>query len=273
MEDVVFASAGVFPSLQARTAVFCLFDGHGGDYVSTAVARMFSAGIDQICPQRLMESPQQALTEVFLKADRLLLESKMSQRCGSCALVTFLIGDNLYVANAGDSAAVLSKGGQAFPLNKLHTPTDAAECERIKAAGGIVDYGKGEVQRVYTADRRGGLMVTRALGDGLLKGPHGEGGVLTAEPAVTVVPLTAADDFYVLATDGVWDVLSPEQVVHEIVKRKLKCPQKAAEKVLRAARRRGAADNISVVVVFLNHPPASLPLTRKSSWRRFFDRS
>eukprot|EP00976_Prorocentrum_cordatum_P074048 1181369-Prorocentrum_minimum.AAC.3 len=45
-------------------------------------------------------------------------------------------------------------------------------------------------------------MVTRSLGDGFMKGPGGTGGPLTAEPEVSVMPLTAADDFLVLATDG-----------------------------------------------------------------------
>ena len=72
---------------------------------------------------------------------------------------------------------------------------------------------------------------------------------------------------------GVWDVLTPEQAVREVVKRRLRCPQKAAERLMRIARRKGAADNISVVVVFLGPQTAEPVITRKSSWAKFFDRS
>eukprot|EP00976_Prorocentrum_cordatum_P074050 1181369-Prorocentrum_minimum.AAC.5 len=53
---------------QVRTGIFCLFDGHGGDFVGTTTARMFSAGIDKICPRRLLDTPQELLTEVILSS-------------------------------------------------------------------------------------------------------------------------------------------------------------------------------------------------------------
>lgn len=66
----------------------------------------------------------------------------------------------LYVANAGDSRAVLCRAGAAVDLSEDHKPEDDRERERIQAAGGTV-----------TADGRvnDGLNLSRAIGDHIYK--------------------------------------------------------------------------------------------------------
>ena len=61
-------------------------------------------------------------------------------KSGSCALVVLIVGDMCYVANVGDSRALLSgDGGQRiFPLTRDHKPTDEAERKRIIEAGGQI---------------------------------------------------------------------------------------------------------------------------------------
>jgi serine/threonine protein phosphatase PrpC len=82
-----------------------------------------------------------------------------SDHCGSTACVAIVrreINHNvLYVANAGDTRAVLSKNGQAERLSIDHKSTDPQEVARVKAEGGTI------------MDNRvaGGLAITRALGD------------------------------------------------------------------------------------------------------------
>jgi len=72
---------------------------------------------------------------------------------------------------------------------------------------------------------------------------------VTAKPYVSETELTEENLFLVLACDGVWDVLTDEQVV------KLVCtidtPDRAAEVIRRTAFSRGSDDNISVIVVYL----------------------
>lgn len=98
----------------------------------------------------------------------------------------------IYVANVGDTRAVLSKNGLAERMSQDHKASDSSEVERIKSGGGIVIEGR----------VGGSLAVTRAFGDHSLK----RDGV-TAKPFINKHILRPFDKCLVIATDGVWDVL------------------------------------------------------------------
>lgn len=71
-------------------------------------------------------------------------------------MVALLQGNELFVANAGDSRCVICRDGQAIDMSLDHKPEDTEELERIRKAGGRV-----------TMDGRvnGGLNLSRAIGD------------------------------------------------------------------------------------------------------------
>lgn len=75
---------------------------------------------------------------------------------GCTAVVALLTGNELYVANAGDSRCVVCRNGSAMDMSLDHKPEDTEELERIEKAGGRV-----------TMDGRvnGGLNLSRAIGD------------------------------------------------------------------------------------------------------------
>ena len=130
---------------------------------------------------------------------------------GCTAVVAVLKGNELYVANAGDSRCVLCRDGQAVELSLDHKPEDEPEMERIVKAGGKV-----------TADGRvnGGLNLSRALGDHAYKQSVGlppQEQMISALPDVrhiTIVP--EKDEFMVLACDGIWNFMSSQDVVQFI---------------------------------------------------------
>lgn len=74
---------------------------------------------------------------------------------GSTAVLAMIKNKKLYVANAGDSRCILSRGGKAIDMSVDHKPEDEVEKNRIEAAGGKVT----EEGRV-----NGGLNLSRAIG-------------------------------------------------------------------------------------------------------------
>ncbi|CAN6327216.1 unnamed protein product [Urochloa humidicola] len=170
---------------------------------------------------------------------------------GSTAVVAVVGQRRIVVANCGDSRAVLCRGGVAVPLSSDHKPDRPDELQRVEAAGGRVINWNG--YRVL-----GVLATSRSIGDYYLK-PY-----VSAEPEVKVVERTDQDEFLILASDGLWDVVSNE-VACKIARNCLsgraasKFPESvagctaadAAALLTELAMSRGSKDNISVVVVEL----------------------
>ncbi|KER20543.1 hypothetical protein T265_10930 [Opisthorchis viverrini] len=131
---------------------------------------------------------------------------------GTTACVALLLPYNgivkLFVANAGDSRAVLCRGTVAIDLSVDHKPEDEDEKSRITAAGGTV-----------TRDGRvnGGLNLSRALGDHSYKQAQGlplAVQMITPSPDVTQFDLIpGSDQFLVIACDGVWNSMTSQEVV------------------------------------------------------------
>lgn len=80
-------------------------------------------------------SEMQATTEQPPATDSL---SEHSLQAGCAAVVALMVGRTLYVANAGDSRAVLCRGSTAKAMSFDHKPAQDQEKARIVAAGGFV---------------------------------------------------------------------------------------------------------------------------------------
>jgi serine/threonine protein phosphatase PrpC len=140
--------------------------------------------------------------------------------CSGCTAVTIIKqGSNLYMGNIGDSRAILgSKDSNdsmiAVQLTVDLKPDLPREAERIKQCKGRVFalQDEPEVSRVWLPfDNAPGLAMARAFGDFCLK----DYGVISI-PEFSHRVLTDRDQFIVLASDGVWDVLSNEEVVEVV---------------------------------------------------------
>lgn len=166
--------------------------------------------------------------------------SYVPEAVGSTAVVAVVSACQIIVANCGDSRAVLSRGGQAIALSVDHKPERGDEMVRIEAAGGKVILWNG--YRVF-----GMLAMSRAIGDRFLK-PF-----VIADPEVTCTERCEEDECLILASDGLWDVLSNEKVC-EIARSCVRGgagAQAAADCLTSAAHEKGSGDNITVVVVDL----------------------
>ncbi|KAL3332945.1 hypothetical protein AABB24_033149 [Solanum stoloniferum] len=163
--------------------------------------------------------------EAFLKSYKAMdkeLRSHPNLDCfcsGSTAITLVKQGSNLFMGYIGDSRAIMASKDSndsmvAVQLTVDLKPDLPKEAERIKRCKGRVFalQDEPEVQRVWLPfDDAPGLAMARAFGDFCLK----EYGVISV-PEFSHRILTDRDKFIVLASDGVWDVLSNEEVV-EIV--------------------------------------------------------
>lgn len=160
---------------------------------------------------------------------------------GSTAIVAILRQDQLYVANTGDSRAIVCEDATPIPLSTDHKPMDLKEMNRIRAAGGDVFLGR--VQGI--------LAVARAFGDIDFKGESGETGFITCEPDIKMWTINEKTEFIVLACDGVWDVMSNYDVVKFVREKLLQglSPQTVTEQLVLQCFHRGSMDNISAIIV------------------------
>jgi protein phosphatase 2C len=146
------------------------------------------------------------------------------------------MGDSFLVANAGDARVVLGTRAGALLLTLDHKASLPEEIERIEALGGqVINL---DVPRV-----QGTLNISRSLGDGYLK-PF-----VTCEPRIVEGYLGQENDYGIVACDGVWDVLSPEEALKLV--RKAKDPHAGAERIKIRALEKRSSDNLTVVVLDL----------------------
>lgn len=221
--------------------LFGVFDGHGGDKAAQFCADNMPAYVK--AHKSLLKDPEHALRSSFEKVDQAFCRLAASQLLDDgCTSVVVLVHNRLlYCANAGDSRCVLSRNAIAVPLSRDHKPDRSDERKRITNAGGFVKMlGVWRVQGV--------LAVSRAIGDLSLKK------FVIPTPELTTTEIGDADEFVVLATDGLWDVMSNQEVVDMLHTRPqlLLKPEAAARALVSESYRRGSMDNITAMVVLLN---------------------
>ncbi|XP_058095705.1 probable protein phosphatase 2C 39 [Magnolia sinica] len=232
MEDYVVAKFKKFND--SELGLFAIFDGHlGHDVPDYLRSHLF----DNILKEPdFSTEPESAVKRAYQLTDGKILEKAGELgRGGSTAVTAILInGEKLVVANVGDSRAVVCWKGMAKQLSVDHEPSK--ERQTIESKGGFVSNLPGDVPRVD-----GQLAVARAFGDRSLK-KH-----LSSEPHVVVETVDADTEFLILASDGLWKVMSNEEAVNSI--RHVKDAQLAAKHLTEEALTRKSKDDISVVVV------------------------
>lgn len=275
-----------FVSASSNSKCFVgVFDGHGqqGDRMSHFSRDVLSRSF--LDHEEMHTNPRSALEYAYKEAQR-QMEKKHgpdAQESGTTAVSAFQHHDRLFVANVGDSRAVLgrcdtSRGTtlKAVDLSSDHKPGRPDERQRIVAAGGKVDQGcfpipmggtvrwqKAGPERVMDKHGMGGLAVSRSLGDLSLR-PY-----VSAKPEVTERRLDSKDKFMILGSDGIWDQLSSKEAV-DIAGKHMMDPNSAAREIAGVARKRWhtqtggqLSDDITAVVVRLDgrtvraSPPAT----------------
>mmetsp|Transcript_5143 Transcript_5143/g.15688 ORF Transcript_5143/g.15688 Transcript_5143/m.15688 type:complete len:343 (-) Transcript_5143:162-1190(-) len=236
------------------TSMFCVFDGHGGSLVAKEAAINL---LPVVCNtdkfkhgNKSAETLSSALYDGLLELDeQLRVKTGDGDHSGATAITSFITPTHIVIGNAGDSRAVVARGDGVLFGSADHKPNNPEEKGRVEAAGGYIEMG-----RVC-----GNLAVSRALGDFQYKDKpdmKAEQQKITAAADMTVIKREDDDDFLLLACDGIFDVMTNEQVREFIVshlKGGYKPPQ-ICERLCDCCLDKGSKDNMSaIIILFPNH--------------------
>ncbi len=235
----------VHPFLQKLTeALFLVLDGHGeqGDKISEFVLRQLVVSLEK--SPLLESSPSEALKDAFVMTNLALMTTTINyMTSGTTCVCCYLRGRTLYVANCGDSRAVMGVfvNGEvkARNLSRDHKPDDEEEAKRITEWGGFVRPAPepGLSARVYLDENFTmiGLAMARSLGDFAVKSI----GVI-AEPEIMQFEVDQNDQFMIMASDGVWEFIGSQEAV-DIIQEKFaagaNCRQACQELIEQASQR------------------------------------
>lgn len=218
---------------------FAIFDGHSGK----EPAHYCQANLHKILANYLSSTNfnvEKSISQAFSKIDEELKGKLKANDSGTTATIALIYQnqDNqriLYCANVGDSKSYLiSKEGKCQLMTKDHKCSDTNEVERIKTAGGIVFSG-----RVF-----GTLALTRSLGDIEMKN-YG----VVSEPSITRHNIIEDDLYLIIASDGIWDVITEEDL--GLLSKTDISAEKFANELIKLSIERDSRDNISCICIKL----------------------
>ena len=177
-----------------------VFDGHGGDKVSVFLKLYFHDILKSELENSVLPMDQR-LKNAFRRLTSILPQD-IAHHTGSTAVVMLEHGNKAYIANVGDSRAIMNINEKAVGITQDHKPNLASEYERIIKNGGFVAIDPHGTPRV-----NGNLALSRAIGD-LYLVPY-----ISPEPDIFMVELNESVNYIVLASDGVWDVFQNQEVI------------------------------------------------------------
>jgi len=230
---------------------FAVFDGHGGrDEVDYCQVHFHNVIAEELLQREDSdhEATRIALGTAFTKID-MSLKKTGAFKSGCTATVVLAHRSNdgritLFVANVGDSRALLLGDGRARRASTDHRAREHAEAERVRLNGGFVVNGR----------VGGALCLSRALGDHDLK-PG-----VSCEPDISIHDVDGAR-ILIIASDGLWDYVAEDEVqeiVENSVGRAAGGSPSGDVSVFRTtacllvdrAKERGSRDNLLVLVLF-----------------------
>lgn len=236
--------------------LFGVYDGHGGSQVAKFCAeRMHEVVAEEWKSERFCDSEwrhrwESTFSSSFERADdEAMTKADAQDMVGSTAVVVVLSSCQIITSNCGDSRAVLCRGAETIPLTIDQKPDRADELVRIESEGGKVINWNGA--RVF-----GVLAMSRAIGDRYLR-PW-----IIPVPEITFTTRTDEDECLVIASDGLWDVMTNDEVgevARRVLRRRRRSmidvevspAQAVANSLTEIAYGRNSSDNISIIVVDL----------------------
>ncbi|XP_059634930.1 protein phosphatase 2C and cyclic nucleotide-binding/kinase domain-containing protein [Cornus florida] len=255
---------------------FGVFDGHGefGAQCSQFVKRKLCENL--LRNSRFHMDAVEACHAAFLTTNSQLHADTLDDSMSGTTSITILVrGRTLYIANSGDSRAVIAerrgKDIVAVDLSIDQTPFRSDELERVKRCGarvltldqieglknpdvqcwGTEEGDDGDPPRLWVQNGMyPGTAFTRSIGDSVAETIG-----VVANPEIVVLELSPGHPFFVLASDGVFEFLSSQMVIDMVAKHK--DPRDACAAIVAESYRlwlqyETRTDDITVIVVHIN---------------------
>ncbi len=224
-----------------------VYDGHGGnltsEFIENNIFEIYSNISSNIVSEKL-ELTYRNLEKEFFKFFK---TNNCNDMSGSTACTLILTPNSIYIANTGDSRCILAEKGKVFVLTKDHKPNEYIEKERIK-------MNNEEKLLSYTGVHRiGGLAVSRVIGDFYIKNTVKS---LIYRPDIFLAERNKYQDFILLATDGLYDVMSNQEIVNFVYKQ-ITCDKTydldiISKRLVNYAKNvKKSIDDISVIIILL----------------------
>uniref|UniRef100_A0A3B3SFB0 Protein phosphatase 1B n=1 Tax=Paramormyrops kingsleyae TaxID=1676925 RepID=A0A3B3SFB0_9TELE len=239
---------------------YAVYDGHAGNMVAEYCSRHLLDHILATGRIKAEDDPaevKEGIREGFLNIDRhmhSLARSACWDCSGSTAAAVMFSPRRIYLINCGDSRVLLCRHGLVCFYTEDHKPCNPREKARIQNAGGSVT-----LQRV-----NGSLAVSRALGDFDFKEVAWRSQteqLVSPEPEVFQLERSPADEFLVVACDGVWDAMDNEELC-AFVRDRMQVtddPREVCAQVIDLCLYKGSLDNISIIIIRLSGAPKVSP--------------
>ena len=259
---------------------FGIYDGHGGNGCSLYLKENLHKFIQEFSASGIKEAIYES-ENLFLTKKAVDENNNLFDSSGSCGIIAIVKNNQLIISNTGDSRIVIYKNGKIFFVTEDHKPDSEKEKERIKSAGGQI-YQSPSIIPIYQNGKKinlpwrvlpGRLSVSRTFGDieAKVEKYGGKKGVIIPTPDITEIELNNDFDFMVIGCDGIFDVLSNEDLfdIWKIVLKEYKINNfKDIEKnneitidelcgdfaglIIKSALAKNSFDNVSCIVVVFN---------------------
>ncbi|MBA0706469.1 hypothetical protein Golax_018575, partial [Gossypium laxum] len=273
-----------------------VYDGHGGPETSRYINDHLFQHLKRFTSEQqtmsvdVIRKAYQATEEGFLSlVTRQWPMNPQIAAVGSCCLVGVICGGTLYVANLGDSRAVLGRAvkatGEVLAIQLSAEHNACIESVRQELQSMHPDDSQIVVLKHNVWRVKGLIQISKSIGDVYLKKAEFnreplypkfrlrepfKKPILSADPSITVHQLQPHDQFVIFASDGLWEHLSNQEAVdivqnhsrsgiaRRLVKTALQEAAKKREmrysdlKKIDRGVRRHFHDDITVIVVFLN---------------------
>lgn len=218
----------------SKVDMFAVFDGHGGNKISQFLYKnLYKFLLDTQVHYPISNTYINAAYDYI---QELLKTKKESVEMGSTCIVAIIYDNIINVINVGDSRCIICSKESAISLSDDHKPNIDFERKRIEKLYGDIYY-DGHDWRIKD------LSLSRAFGD-ISATPY-----VTHKPDIIKHKITKDDNFLILASDGLFDVVSNQEVINFILTH-LEC-KNIADELAQYAIKKGTKDNITIIIVFL----------------------